>query len=72
MHWPGKKAIYIKLNTEKHGNKLKVFKADTFFLLLFYAICKIAFTNAFMKGILSNIVIKDYCPYTVYIITKCT
>lgn len=59
MLWAGRKAIYIKLNMEKHGNKLRVFKVDTFFLLIFCKNRKTVFTNVFMKCILSHVVVKD-------------
>lgn len=57
---------------EKHGNKLKVFSVDTFFLVIFGKKCQSAFTNALLAVILSHVVIKDYCLYTKDIITKCT
>ena len=59
LPWGGKKAIYIKLNMEKHGNKLKAFSVNAFFLVIFYKKCQSAFTNDLLTVILSHVVVRD-------------
>ena len=56
----------------KPGNKLKVFSVSTFFLVIFSKNCQSDFTNALLAVILSHVVVRVYCLYTVDIITKCT